>query len=802
MRQSLKIAYSLLITVVLFSGFAVLAFSGLFDFIETGFFQPRVRAEVLSRLDSAASAVGEYHDRNLEYFESFLVSSGAASLIGGGSPDDPNARTFNQAFGDLQVQVAALTSVRIVEAERNLIHYSSLSTDLRESTATKESYKRLDEADDTVAADRLGVDEGTGPLLIDGPRNRFIYILPVDDKGATALFYVDAIGLSTYLLREAAPVGKGVSTLAENGVLLDASPTERDAILDGLLAALGTRPGAKAPFDVPLSVDAPAGGAAAARRVEYQAFALFAPRSGGDWGLVVRLEPRDAFEMSLFLKVLLLASFFVTVFLLTYLLFNLRPDPLEVVSQRVKRFQVQLLESLLERDGTADWGRWRGELERRRGEITQQVQRGIGRVSKRQQPEIDAFIDKGWGEILDLLARRAESAQAPAALDVSRIENLIQQALKSASFVVPAQIIGTTPAQSPKPAAGTPIAARGAPIQVEELRAEEVEDLPEAESVEDIPEASLEESVSEVEPVGKAVKVLEVSEAEEVTDAEEVAEAEEVTEAEDVAEAEEITEAEDVAEAEEIEELEEAGPADDAAAAPEHPAELSIQVAETLQARAPEAPAVDSFMDTLEELETVTELTPLPPLPEEEGLEMLPTADDGGPRKSARHRGRFRASGIQVAGTGRRGCAGRFRRARDARRGDRVERRAVVRRRSASGDRAADRFGRDQDLDHRAAAEGGRGGPFGDRGRERGVPHQGRGVLRRRSRLGQAQADRRRGDRPRARRPGRCRGKGRAGIPRRRRGRRSGIRARVLGDRRPHAGRGTARPLQGGRHGP
>ena len=81
MRQSLKIALSLLISVVLFSGFAVLAFTNLFSLLEAGFFQPRVRAEVLSRLGSAASAVGAYHDRNLERFRVLADSQDARDAL-------------------------------------------------------------------------------------------------------------------------------------------------------------------------------------------------------------------------------------------------------------------------------------------------------------------------------------------------------------------------------------------------------------------------------------------------------------------------------------------------------------------------------------------------------------------------------------------------------------------------------------------------------------------------------------------------------------------------------------------------
>ncbi len=121
------------------------------------------------------------------------------------------------------------------------------------------------------------------------------------------------------------------------------------------------------------------------------------------------LVPAGRFEMTDLMKGLLLATFFLTVFLLLYLLLNLRSDPLEVLRQRVKRFQIELITELVESPSGADWGKWRREMEARKDEITWQIQRGIGRVSRRKKPVIDEYMNKSWGEIIDLISRRVET---------------------------------------------------------------------------------------------------------------------------------------------------------------------------------------------------------------------------------------------------------------------------------------------------------------------------------------------------------------------------------------------------------
>ena len=147
MRQSLKIALSLLISVVLFSGFAVLAFTNLFSLLEAGFFQPRVRAEVLSRLGSAASAVGAYHDRNLERFRVAADSQGARDALL--TPPGGHTGARRGCRGPPGTGRGAHERAHR-RGRKNLIHYSPLPSDLREATAGRNAYKRLAEADDTV----------------------------------------------------------------------------------------------------------------------------------------------------------------------------------------------------------------------------------------------------------------------------------------------------------------------------------------------------------------------------------------------------------------------------------------------------------------------------------------------------------------------------------------------------------------------------------------------------------------------------------------------------------------------------
>ena len=85
MRQSLKIAISLLVSLLLFAGFAVLAFSGLFNVLQTSFFLPRIEKVYQDELQRAASSIDTFHQGNLEAFTTvagkpFIADSFATTL--------------------------------------------------------------------------------------------------------------------------------------------------------------------------------------------------------------------------------------------------------------------------------------------------------------------------------------------------------------------------------------------------------------------------------------------------------------------------------------------------------------------------------------------------------------------------------------------------------------------------------------------------------------------------------------------------------------------------------------------------
>ncbi|MCK4514145.1 MAG: hypothetical protein KAU31_02745, partial [Spirochaetaceae bacterium] len=433
----------LLISVVAFSGFAVLAWSGLFDYIETTFYLDRVQSSIQLRVERISGQVEGFHRANLDRFSAVLNQGSVRRAFEVNQAREDIVERANY-FDALQSRLPSLDYVRFLDLGGNRLHFSTREDDFSEDGTSRiytplsildvgESYPIGDLAyDDVVDSENAHqlVGEGvpTPDIILSPINNQFVYRFPVLDEfgllQGTGLFYVHAGGLSTWLVRDGL-VGAGdeidlILTAEQEGpaggVLVNSRGQWSVTLESGIAAnwpavLLGERP--------VLSTD------------DSTAFTLFSsdPEAVSlSPYIVLYLFPEDDLQMTDIMKIVLLAATFLTVFLLVFLLFNFRQDAVVVLSDRVKRFQISLLREYMENKQDLDFQRWRAELEDRRGEVATQIRRGIGRVRASQKEEVDKLIDSSWDEILEVLGSRA--GQAPErGVDLERLEDIVERVI-------------------------------------------------------------------------------------------------------------------------------------------------------------------------------------------------------------------------------------------------------------------------------------------------------------------------------------------------------------------------------------
>ena len=487
--------------VVAFGAVAVFALSGLFDFVEGAFFQPRIQQRSIERAESLADAIDERHRVTMQRYASVLSAPHVVSAFLSNQSRDTITERRN-AFDRLHVEFPSLLFARFISDEGDAIHYSTLPTDIVRGGDFARTYAIPRDLEDPPSSSVLrGTDDE--PLVVSEPdRDRLVYSFPISDQfgvlRGTGLFYVAVSDLANHLIRVRVAEFRRLDLVA-GGVLIN-SP-EPSAPFRAAATQAWAQPTAPAVTGVRLSADASSPLDNESNAASEQ-FVLFTGR--GEFGRVGLVIAADELRIPEPMRWTLLGAAAATLFLLVFLILNLRQDPTVVLADRIKRFQVTFLREFLEERDRLDWDEWRNELSIRKAEVKARLTSGGGRP-KRNIAESERLFDRSWEDIVSVLASRAELAQRPApnvTVDAAQIEQIVRRALAAGlpTEALPALAAATRTA---------PPAATG-PTKAEEVEA--LEEVAEAEEVEALEEVAEVEEVEALEEVAEAEEVAAVDE--------------------------------------------------------------------------------------------------------------------------------------------------------------------------------------------------------------------------------------------------------------------------------------------------
>jgi len=493
----------------------------------------------------------------------------------------------SRIYGQLQESLGGLQWVRFIDSGGTRIHFSTYSPDILNQDRLSLSYRNYNDADFPYETIAIG-DEEAPKYILDGAGDRILFSFPFYDSfdvyRGTALFSLSVEAVSDMLIGEGRiKVGQDISVVSDPPGFLYGISAITEKPLIPRVSSVWKEGGLKV-----VKMDSSSSGVSLDLITVKTSHGVY----------VGQLVNEDLFLFPLTMKIILLVSFFLTVYLTIFLLFNLRQDSVTIVQNRLKQLQISLIEQYYDRKSDMDWGRWSRELEQRREEIGAQLKRGIKTASKSKSADIDTLIDKSWDELLSVMGGRKDSS-----LDEEKLQLLLNRILSAVSaspVQISARAAGAQPVGVPS-AAVPPAALSPATPQSQPAIPASAEAADEAEEVEDLEEAEEAETLEEFAEDAETAEELDEAEA-----------AEEVVEAETVEELEEL---------EEIESVEETGPAEEA----EEP--VQAVNAEPLSVSAAEVPIIDvtdmnlsvagadELMqagkpeDEIEELEELEELT-------------------------------------------------------------------------------------------------------------------------------------------------------------------------------------------------
>ena len=514
MRTGAKIAVSTLISLFLFTGLTVASYAGLFSILENRFYAPSIIKNYSDQGERAARILDSWHSDNVAAFSTFTANEAVTrSLLPNQSSQDIFDRT--NLAGTLMAGTRGLEGIRIIDSGESIrendtgnrrIHFSTFTQDILRKEDFLISWKQYGRDDADIPFARIARSDGdSARLILDTERDRYLYTFPFYDSygtwRGTAVFYVSARVAVQKL------IGEGLLRLSDHPVLI----ATEDSLVYGAVTGM---PSAGRDFLTNVIIDRWTKNDLAADRIvgTGESGWVLVSKKAGEWGIYGQLVDEQLFSFPKSVRTLFLAVSFLTMFLVIFLLFNLKQDEMVIIRSRIRRFQVNLMEELMETDEEQQWEELRKNLTGKKREFNDRIKRGFGRRVKRKHSEaIDQLLDKSWEEILTAIGRKEHTQK----IGTEEIRLMLEQVLQNNAISLNLTNV-TTGMQSQRPVAPdtTP------PDAMEDL--EEVEELDEVESVEELDEVESVEELDEVESVEELDEVESVEELDEVESVEEL----------------------------------------------------------------------------------------------------------------------------------------------------------------------------------------------------------------------------------------------------------------------------------------
>ncbi len=386
MTSGQKAALSLLLSVLLFAAFAVAAFAGLFSILETRFYQPAVVSAMESKLSSIAQAFDEYTDAHVARFSSFSLSlSVKRSSLPSQNSEDIQAR--EDLSGLLMSETSGLKGIRIIGSDGKKIHFSTFSTDVlrkQQNLINYENYEKLQEISyDTIQCS----DELKNRLTLDSANNRLIYSFAFYDAfdmmQGTIAFYVEAQDFNRYLLI------KNLIMVTERSVLLHNT---------GFVFGLGAIGQNLVTEEIGKKWKEFLYGTERLLDSQEYSYVMVSDTSSTN-AVIAEIFREDLFIFSDAVKIILLVSVFITLYLSVLLILNIKQDDTVYIRERIKKFQFALLNEYLETKEEIDWQKVITDIQLRRHEATRDLKKSLGRRGKKHIELVDSLLEKSWDEI-------------------------------------------------------------------------------------------------------------------------------------------------------------------------------------------------------------------------------------------------------------------------------------------------------------------------------------------------------------------------------------------------------------------
>ena len=512
-----KIALSLLITVIIFSIFVFFAFTGLFSNFELGFFNKRIQEINKSELHKKIEDISLFHRQYINRFDSILEEMDVQKIYTS-QWDEEYIVKFHNLIKLFEEEYKGIQFIWFYDNKLQ-IHYSSADfAEKNNSGIFRKVYKNVKEASaDIIDFNILNENNFDKPeIVLDNTYNQIVYKFPAIDKlnvrRGTAVLIVSVKDLRRYLIEKNSLNIDGKISIFDNGYIFGknfenvSEFSNKNSQWEDILSD-STR----------IYRDNITG-------KEY----ILLSEHIDSLGNVAELFNLDDYKLDKSLKYFLLLAFFISSYLLIFLILNIKQDKIVIINSRIKRLQSQFLKEYLQNHENLDINQWQRKIHFKGDIVKNEIRRGIGKIKKSEAEKVDHLIDQSWNELMELIDTRIKQTSS-GSLEISNLEDILKKVIETA----PSLVAGQTVAGQTLNNLQNKKINRASSAEVKENLVDELEELDEIESVSDdmVPELAEGEEMEEIS---------ELAEGEEVEEIPELAEGEEMEEIPELAEGDEI----------------------------------------------------------------------------------------------------------------------------------------------------------------------------------------------------------------------------------------------------------------------
>jgi hypothetical protein len=618
-----------LISVLAFCAFTVVAFSGLFDLLEVNFYQPIVQDIKQKKIEKIAAAQNEYFDSLMKRFDAFSVDPSVKTYTDT-HPSDAAARKRETLRSHLFAETDVLKGIRIVGENGRNIFFSTFAPDLisGKKGIVYRNYDTSGEIDfDSVSSRKLA--DAASPadkkcrIIKDGNAGRIIFSFPFynseNDYSGTILFYCDPSGFTKFLknrnlidvsgslITESLQPGKDYDGFG--GFVFGPPNYGQSSIRQEILKKWHSDTES---FWKITATENPESPNILDKSKTSSLCAFSYKNTRADLGFITLLYDESELKFPPYIRILLLATAFVTLYLAIFLILSFKHDDIVVIRDKVRRYENEFFIGYKKMGDvkSADY------LAEQKPVLERRILKSLGKKGEKHAAEFKSIFEGYWQEMLASFGENSPLAignpGVTVAIDADELKKIVRSSLEDILENGKIQINAVQGPRS-KDAVGKVVPERKEQIPgVEELEDAE----PVSNDTGDVAPVEDAEPIDEIEPVEEAAEELEdVSDVEETETIEEVDSVEEIESDEEAGDAEPVDEAESVEDAEPLEEVEDAESVEE------------IDEAEPVE----EVEPVEEAAEPVEDIESVEEIDDVEPVEDAEPLEKVEDIDEAEP---------------------------------------------------------------------------------------------------------------------------------------------------------------------------